>query len=336
MRSAAQLAALIACSLPLSLIAPARDAAAAPPQPQPTPILFVPWEVPPCYAQDEAHLRASLAAKLLASGRVVEALGPQEEAPLAECLRAVNRDGTAESCWVRIGHGRGAREMLTGRIDGERAACHLVLRRSDLEERVAVAVHAARLEPCGLTEVEEELLRASTALLPDPGVPAAPAETSAAGGDSGAAPALPRTEPPTAGTAAPSVLLCTEPRFQGECRRIERSGRLPASLREQISSLRTAGSGWVVFSSRRSGGGSHLAVRASLELPRLADLPRPRAGGATLLLGQDDWDDEIESVELISELAGDPCDGASRCTVVAQPHEALVRSGSRRQKVSLP
>ncbi len=156
------LAALCVCSL---LLGPRPSRAALLPEPAPWAVFFVPLQVDPGLGVAERPLRDGLVATLIRDPRFVEALGPEAEVALRECAARVNTDATAPTCWLRIGQGRGAQLMVTGRVRGTPSACEVTLRLVDLERRVTLRMHHHRRSPCDAAGLEEEFGAGARSLL---------------------------------------------------------------------------------------------------------------------------------------------------------------------------
>jgi len=149
-------------SLPAtSLAAPPPGAAAGA---ETTPVLFVPFIVSRPFASQEVLLREMLSTRMIATGRYSESVSAGHEKAVQQCVRAVNRDVNAETCWIRLGQGQGARMMVDGRISGDAQSCSVVLRLTALESRLSVRKHASVLEPCGGKALVAEMDRAAMVL----------------------------------------------------------------------------------------------------------------------------------------------------------------------------
>jgi len=205
-------------SLPLRCFAVAAALLGAPglgwaqqsPGPGPAPTFFAPLQVEAALEKKEQLLRELLMAGMLATGAFSATVTPETEEAWQQCVRDVNRDSTSEQCWVRLGHGQGARWMVTGQLRGAPKRCHLSLRFTELETRLSRRMHVAVLEPCDDAALTSEIQRgarvlagsapeptALAAALPSPVLSAAPIPTPIGAG--------PATNP-AAPAAAPAVL----------------------------------------------------------------------------------------------------------------------------------
>lgn len=272
--------------------------------PAPVPVLFVPWQLPAELQPHEELLRTSLAARLLARGRVVEAVSGQTEEVLQQCVRSVNREANQESCWIRIGQGQGATEMVAGRVVGGPHSCTLTVRRTQLERRVAVGIHVAVLEPCDRDGLLAALQPAAEAVDPAPARPQA-----------GAVGAKPPPLPPGIVGTTPTdetpkdtaelplrVELWKDSGRRGE--RLQRSGvgggKLERQLRGRVSSVQVHGAGWVVLYSNDDNRGARLVVPGGVRLDDLRRIPKVNSALRNPLLPESDWDDEAEACELFA------------------------------------
>jgi len=179
------------------LTAPAGLAGAAPGRGRP--VLFVPWTVGPGLTDQEPFLRKLLVARVVATGRYVAAATGETEEALQDCVREVNRDSNAETCWVRIGQGQGAELMVTGEVDGDGRACTVSFQLTELETRVTPRLHVAKVSPCGPDALIAEMDRAAAALAGPP--PQAPSATP----QPAPAPVPPVTPAPAPRSVAPAA-----------------------------------------------------------------------------------------------------------------------------------
>ena len=180
----------LALWLPLAAVLFGAVHASAQPAPAARAVFFAPLEVEPALELDEPLLRDSLAAGMLATGRFAEAASTVTQEALGQCIRQVNRDVNDAACWIRLGQGQGAELLASGRVTGDRRACTLSLRLTELESRLSRRMHVGFVRPCDTPAVLAELGRGAAALA---GVAAPsgarPAQGRSAGGDRGVQPA---------------------------------------------------------------------------------------------------------------------------------------------------
>jgi len=143
------------------LLAGSTAAAQVPPTGAPAPVFFVPLQVDNPFTGKEKVLRALLTAGILGTGRFVESVTAETEQARRDCIREINSDRNAETCWIRLGQGQGASLMVTGEIRGTSKSCTSMLRLTALETRVAQRMRVQVLRPCGEAELEQEMRRAA-------------------------------------------------------------------------------------------------------------------------------------------------------------------------------
>ncbi len=309
------------------LLVPLTVAEAQPPPGSKVPVLFVPWQLPEELLPHEEVLRSTLTARLLGRGRCVEAVSGHTGEALQQCVRQVNSDTNDESCWIRVGQGQGAAEMVAGRVNGSAASCTLTLRRTHLERRVVVAMHVEALKPCGQPDLLAAAERAVAALDPEP-EPASPATAV----DPPPPPKPVAPEPPR----ELRVELWEDRGFSG--RLVERAGRggdkLRRSIRGRVSSLRVAGDGWAVLYSNDDLKGARLVVPGGVTITDLGRIPKVNSAMRNPLLPESDWDNEAEACELRppEHPPEDLDDG--RLTVIEGPGRGYRIRGGRRRPFS--
>lgn len=153
--------------LPLLFLLLAPGAVAAQPATgasAPVPVLFAPLTVDRPFVEEERLLRELLSARMIAGGRYVESASADTEARVQECVRTVNRDTNAESCWIRLGQGQGAAALVSGELRGGPQRCALTLRLTMLETRITTRKHVEELEPCSREALRAEIGRAARGL----------------------------------------------------------------------------------------------------------------------------------------------------------------------------
>ncbi|MDY0062467.1 MAG: hypothetical protein RBU45_21820 [Myxococcota bacterium] len=185
-----------------------------PPTAPPRPVLFAPLEVPRAFAARERLLRDVVSARMIANGRYTEAVSAQTERQIEGCVRQVNRDGTDESCWIRIGQGQGAQVMVSGEITGSEKSCSISLRRTELETRLTTNKVVRLLAPCGFDALLAELEVAGARLAGEadhePTVARAATPPVAPVAAPGTTPPAP-VAPPAAPAVAPPVVVTPPP-----------------------------------------------------------------------------------------------------------------------------
>jgi len=138
-------------------VAPAARAQRAAP---PTAVFFAPLRVDRAFKRQERLLRETLGAGMVATGAFAETVTSETEAVWQDCVRAVNREATTETCWVRLGQGQGADQMVSGEVRGSVKRCTVLLRLTQLETRISIRKHVRQLKPCGEDALLEEIGRA--------------------------------------------------------------------------------------------------------------------------------------------------------------------------------
>lgn len=155
----------VALALGAALLVRLAAANAQPAQPQRSrPVLFVPLKITGQLRVPERRLRRTLAASMLSTGRFTESVTAETAGAVQECVRQVNTDANADTCWVRIGQGQGAELMVSGGVEGSAQSCDVDLRLTELETRVSPRVHYTVLEPCSGKALRAEMQRAAAVL----------------------------------------------------------------------------------------------------------------------------------------------------------------------------
>jgi len=144
------------CGLGIAALTVPRAARAEPP-PAPRPVFFVPFRLLPSLEAQRKLLEGTLSSELISSRRYVKAVSAQTQATLRECVAGINKDTTAEQCWVRVGQGQGAELMATGSTEGDASACTLSLALTELETRVTTAEQVVLVQPCSVEALVEQV-----------------------------------------------------------------------------------------------------------------------------------------------------------------------------------
>lgn len=129
-----------------------------------TAVFFSPLRVDAPFVALEPSLRAALTASMISTGRFAETVSASTEQTVQECVRAVNRDVNAETCWVRVGQGQGAQQLVSGELRGAPNGCTLTLRLTELETRVSVKMHFRTLQRCTNNDLLTEMALAARVL----------------------------------------------------------------------------------------------------------------------------------------------------------------------------
>lgn len=188
---------VISVLLALVALAPSPALAEGPSLPaRAVPVLFVPLTVDRPFARQEKLLRDLLSARMLATGRFVETVTAETEKQVQECVRSVNREATAETCWVRLGQGQGAEMMVAGGITGDERSCFLTIRLTVLETRVSPRKYVQRIAPCAVASLDAEISRAASVLAGEQPSPAGAAAAGATPAASTAPVSAPLPPPP--------------------------------------------------------------------------------------------------------------------------------------------
>ena len=136
----------------LGLLAPlfvsASPADAAPPVPR-RPVFFAPLKLDRKVPAEEEVLRALLSSGMMRTGKYAQTVTAETEASWKECIREVNREANAETCWVRLGQGQGADLLVAGKVKRQRASCVVIVDLTELETRMSVRQHVGIVKPCG-------------------------------------------------------------------------------------------------------------------------------------------------------------------------------------------
>jgi len=178
------------------LLGPSTGQAEPPSSGKPVAVIFVPLTVDHPFARQERLLRDVLSARMIATGRFVETVTAETERHVQRCVKEVNRDVNAETCWVRIGQGQGAEAMVSGEIRGTEDTCSVTLRLTVLETRVTERKHVETLGSCRARELKDEVERAARLLAGER--PPAPGPAGRWGREGAVAPSTQENLPPPA------------------------------------------------------------------------------------------------------------------------------------------
>ncbi|MBM4318964.1 MAG: hypothetical protein FJ125_03170 [Deltaproteobacteria bacterium] len=138
------------------------------------PVLFTPIRLDRGIKAKEKLLRAWLSAGMIRSGKYAEAASGDTATQIQQCVKSVNRDDTAETCWIRVGQGQGAQMLVAGEVSGNAKTCSVTIKLVELELRVSPRQHVADLAPCTASALKEEMGRAARVLAGEPSNEQAP------------------------------------------------------------------------------------------------------------------------------------------------------------------
>lgn len=128
------------------------------------PVFFAPLTVDKPIGANERLLRETLSTALVGTGGFSEVVSVETERVWQDCVRTVNQDATSETCWVRLGHGQGAKLLVSGEVRGSAQRCTVLLRVTVLETRTTEQKHMSVLEPCSVAALQAGMASAAQAL----------------------------------------------------------------------------------------------------------------------------------------------------------------------------